>query len=46
MTWMLIWKLTFLGGVALFAGLTVWVTVRGWRDLWSLLEKLRAKEKP
>ncbi len=46
MTWILIWKITLILGVALFAGLTVWVTVRGWRDLWALLELLRSKGKP
>jgi hypothetical protein len=41
MTWMLIWKITLIVGVALFAGLTAWVSVRGWRDLFALLARLR-----
>jgi hypothetical protein len=46
MTWILVWKITLILGVVLFAGLTAWVTVRGWRDLRALLEKLRAKGRP
>jgi len=39
--WMMVWKVTLVAGVALFAGLTLWVAVRGFRDLRALLAHLR-----
>ncbi len=43
--WMVVWKVTLIGGLALFAGLTLWVAVRGWRDLRALLRHLRDRDR-
>ncbi len=40
-TWALIWKVMFIGVMVGFAGMSVWVTIGGWRDIKSLLRKLK-----
>ena len=41
--WMLLWKIVFVVVVVFFAGLAVWVTFQGARDIKSLLKTLRAR---
>ena len=41
MNWPLIWKLTFIGLVAIFAVMSVLVTVLGARDVRQLIARLR-----
>lgn len=43
--WMLLWKATFIIGVALFAGMSVWVTVAGFGDIKRLFAKLDANHR-
>ncbi len=42
-SWMLLWKVVFLVVVVFFAGLAVWVTFQGARDIKTLLSTLRAR---
>ncbi len=39
--WMLLWQIVFIVGVTVFAGMTVWVTVAGYRDIKRLIEKIK-----
>lgn len=39
-TWALIWKVMFIVVLTVFAGMSVWVTVGGWADIRTLLQKL------
>lgn len=39
--WMLLWKIVFVVGLAVFAGMTVWVIVAGFRDIKRLLESIK-----
>ena len=39
-TWAFIWKLVFIIVMAVFAGMSVWVTIGGWQDIKKLLAKL------
>jgi hypothetical protein len=39
--WMLLWKIVFVVGVAVFAGMAVWVTVAGFRDIKRLVGRIR-----
>ncbi len=41
--WIVLWKVVFIGGVGLFAALTVVVTIGGARDIAKLLRTLRAR---
>ena len=34
--WMFLWKAVLVLGLGVFAGMAVWVTVAGWRDIKSL----------
>jgi hypothetical protein len=43
--WTWLWTLLWFGGLALFAALSVIITIRGARDLKALLDRIRA-EKP
>ena len=38
--WVLLWKATLVGGLAVFAGMAVWVTIGGARDIKRLFERL------
>jgi hypothetical protein len=40
--WILIWKVTFIGGMVLFGMLAAYVTVFGARDIKHLLATLKA----
>ncbi|MBT3380002.1 MAG: hypothetical protein HN742_28995 [Lentisphaerae bacterium] len=40
--WMLLWKAVFILGVALFAGMSVWVTIGGFGDIKRLFARLEA----
>lgn len=42
--WIILWKVLLVGGVALFAVLTVVVTVGGARDIAKLLRMLSAEQ--
>ena len=44
MNWPMIWKLTFIGLVAVFAVMSVMVTVLGARDVRQLIERLRNRD--
>lgn len=39
-SWELLWKITFFAGVSVFAGMAVWVTFQGARDIKSLFRTL------
>ncbi len=39
--WMLLWKIVFVVGVVVFAGITVWVIVAGFRDIKRLLQSIK-----
>ena len=43
--WIPIWQGVFLVGTALFAVMSVWVTVQGWDDVRSLFAALAAPER-
>lgn len=43
-TWALIWKVMFIVILAVFAVMSVWVSIGGWADIKRLLEKLRGKD--
>ena len=38
--WEILWKFVFLSSVTLFAGMSVWVTVQGWRDIRRMLSNI------
>jgi len=40
--WMLLWKVVFVVGVALFAGMSVWVIFAGFGDIKRMFAKLDA----
>ena len=40
MSWMLLWKIVFIVGVVGFAGMAVWVTIAGARDIKRLLKQI------
>ena len=40
-SWMLLWKIVFVAGVAVFAGMSVWVIVAGYRDIKRLLQNIK-----
>ena len=42
--WITLWKVVFVATVAVFAGMSVWVTFGGWRDIKKLLARLRKSE--
>ena len=44
MPWELIWKIVFLGFLATFAVMSVFVTILGARDIRRLLERLRSQQ--
>lgn len=39
--WMLVWKICLVGTLVVFAGLAVWVTIGGARDIRKLVARLR-----
>lgn len=42
--WELAWKALFIGGIGIFAVMSVWVAVAGFRDIRKLLAGLEAKK--
>jgi len=48
--WILLWKLTLIGGLTLFGALSIYVTIFGARDIKFLLQTLKTEheksEKP
>jgi hypothetical protein len=40
MSWMLLWKITFIVGVTLFAVMAVWVTIAGAKDIKRLFKRI------
>ena len=34
--WKILWSVVLFGGLGVFAVMSVWVTIAGWRDIWSL----------
>lgn len=39
--WEPLWKICFIGALAVFAVMSVWVTIAGWFDIWRMLARLR-----
>ena len=39
--WILLWQMLLIAGLVLFAGMAVWVTIGGFRDIKRLFEKIR-----
>lgn len=39
-SWMILWQIVFVGGLALFAGMAVWVTIGGFRDIKRMFERI------
>ncbi len=42
--WIVVWKVTFIIGIALFIGMAVWVSVQGFKDIKSLLKATESQE--
>jgi len=38
--WMILWKAVFIFGVGIFAVMSVWVTIAGWRDIRRLFARM------
>jgi len=43
--WVLLWKTTLVVGMAVFAGMAVWVTIGGARDIKRLFKRLDEQHK-
>jgi len=43
--WIVLWKAVFLAGTALFFGLAVWVTARGWSDVRRMFSAMSPSRK-
>ena len=41
-TWILIWKVVLIGGLALFAVMSVWITFEGWTDVKKMFSAMQA----
>ncbi len=41
-TWILIWQVVLVGGLALFAGMSVWITIEGWTDVKKMFSVMQA----
>ena len=39
--WIILWKAVFILGLAVFAGMAVWVTIGGARDIRRMLERIK-----
>ena len=39
--WIMLWKIVLIGGMALFGGMAVWVTIGGARDIKRLFERIK-----
>ena len=40
-TWELVWKIVFWVGLGVFAVMAVWVTIYGYRDIRTMLRRIR-----
>ena len=43
--WIIFWKVVFIATVVMFAGLAVWVTVKGFADIKKLFLRIDASHK-
>jgi len=43
--WMALWKAVLVLGVALFAGMSVWVIVAGYRDIFRMLRRIDSEHR-
>lgn len=41
-SWILVWQVVLVGGLALFAGMSVWITIEGWQDVKKLFAAMAA----
>lgn len=41
--WMALWKVVLVVGVAIFAAMSVWVIVAGYRDIFRMLRRIDAE---
>jgi hypothetical protein len=39
--WMMLWKIVFIAGVSIFAGMAVWVTIGGVFDIKRLFKRIQ-----
>jgi len=40
--WIILWKITLIGGLILFATMAVWVTIGGYSDIKRLFARIEA----
>jgi hypothetical protein len=43
--WIFLWKTVFIVGVTLFAGMAVWVSIGGAKDIKKMLAKMESEAK-
>ncbi len=43
--WIVLWKAVFVIGLTIFAGMAVWVSVQGFRDIRTLLETISRRQR-
>lgn len=43
--WMMLWKFVLIGGVALFSGMAIWVSIGGYRDIKKLFKSVEESHK-
>tara|TARA_B100000749_G_C18155194_1_gene353465 strand:+ start:361 stop:513 length:153 start_codon:yes stop_codon:yes gene_type:complete len=43
--WMMLWKLVLIGGVVLFAGMAIWVSIGGFADIKRLFKRIEESHK-
>jgi len=43
--WMMVWKVVFVVGLTVFAGMAVWVTVAGYGDVKKLFGRMKKGSK-
>jgi len=43
--WITFWTILFFAAVAVFAGMSVWVTIGGWKDIRDLFRDLDREHK-
>jgi hypothetical protein len=43
-TWIIIWKITFVVSIALFAGMATWISIGGVSDIKKLIKRLEQSE--
>lgn len=45
-TWILVWKVVLVGGLGLFAAMSVWIAVAGWSDVRNLFSAMQEPRSP